>query len=101
MLKDLFNLFVLICEIEKVQNVGIKIKFVACWLFLSGCISLPPTVDGDKTKQSELINNYLYHVQTYGDQNNPVIIVIHGGPGGDSNYLMALKDLSDSFYVVF
>lgn len=101
MLKNLFTPLVFIREFEKVQKVGIETKLVVCCLFLSSCISLPPTVDRDNTKQSELINNYLYHVQTYGDQNNPVIVVIHGGPGGDSNYLTTLKDLSDSFYVVF
>lgn len=38
---------------------------------------------------------------SYGDPKNPLIIVLHGGPGGDFQYLKELRRLSDEYHILF
>ena len=47
------------------------------------------------------IDGVTYHAETFGDSANPVVIVIHGGPGGDYRSILSLQALSDQYYVVF
>lgn len=47
------------------------------------------------------VNGLVFHLEAYGNPENPVIVVLHGGPGNDFAYLLPLSQLSDSFYVVF
>jgi len=45
---------------------------------------VPATVAADpELPRFELGDGRLAHLQTFGDPNNPVVIVLHGGPGGD------------------
>lgn len=48
----------------------------------------------------ELRDERLVHLQTFGDPGAPVVIVLHGGPGGDHRDLLALAELDDDFFVV-
>lgn len=63
---------------------------------------VPLTVDQDSSLPSLQINGTLLHVETYGKPTDPIIIMIHGGPGGDYRSLLEAKAFAnDSFFVVF
>jgi proline iminopeptidase len=59
------------------------------------------TVAQDPSLPSITIDGYAYHGETYGDPENPVVITIHGGPGGDYRSIINLQQLSDEYYVIF
>jgi len=40
------------------------------------------------------------HLRTFGSASNPVIFVLHGGPGSDFRHLQSLSPLSDNYYLV-
>jgi proline iminopeptidase len=63
---------------------------------------VPPTVDENRNLPSLLVNGTLLHVTTYGAPTDPIVVVIHGGPGGDHRSLLAARVLADDgFFVVF
>lgn len=70
-------------------------------LNLISCIHLPSTVENDPTLEFVQINNYKFHIKTFGQKNNPPVLIVHGGPGGDSKYLYPLKELAKNYYVIF
>lgn len=48
------------------------------------------------------VNGTLLHVQSFGSPEDPLLIMIHGGPGGDFRSLLSAKDFAgDGFQVVF
>lgn len=69
--------------------------------FLSGCTSVPPTVESDLSLEFVELQGYKFHVRTYGDKHLPPVVVVHGGPGGDSKYLYPIQDLAKDNYVIF
>lgn len=69
--------------------------------FLAGCTSVPPTVEHDPALEFVELAGYRFHVRTYGDKSLPPVIVVHGGPGGDSNDLYPMQDLARSNYLIF
>ncbi len=62
---------------------------------------VPKTVDDDPTLPSIEINGTRLHAETFGNPSNPVVIFLHGGPGGDYRSLLRLKDLQDEYFLVF
>jgi len=74
-------------------------------LALAGCGGLldpdepgnlvPRTVDEDAALPALELNGTRLHVQTFGDPANPVIVFLHGGPGGDYRSLLRLKEAYD------
>lgn len=63
---------------------------------------VPLTVIEDPTLPSINVNNTLLHSQTFGDPNDPMMVVIHGGPGADYRSLLNCKAFADDgYYVVF
>ena len=66
-----------------------------------GLFNIPETTQTNLALPRTLIHGYPFHTQTFGSPDKPAIIVIHGGPGGDFNYLIELKRLSDQYFVVF
>ncbi len=63
---------------------------------------VPQTVDEDPTLPSIFVNGTQLHAETFGNPNDPMIVALHGGPGGD--YRSILNDsrfAADSFFVVF
>lgn len=68
---------------------------------LAGCTSVPPTVEHDAALEFVELAGYRFHVRTYGDKRLPPVIVVHGGPGGDSNYLYPMQDLARNNYLIF
>lgn len=69
--------------------------------FFAACTSVTPTVDNDPTLDYVELQGYKFHVRTYGDKSLPPVVVVHGGPGGDSKYLYALQGLAKNNHVVF
>jgi proline iminopeptidase len=63
--------------------------------------SVPATTAQDPHLPSISVDGYRFHAQTFGDDRLPVLIVLHGGPGGDHRYLLGLQALSDLRRVVF
>lgn len=63
---------------------------------------VPKTVDQDPNIPSLSVNGTLLHVETYGNRQNPLLIVIHGGPGADYRSMLQAKMFANNgFYVVF
>jgi proline iminopeptidase len=69
--------------------------------FFGASITVPATVANDPSLQFVELAGYRFHVQTWGDAALPPIIVVHGGPGGDSKYLYPLQGLAEKHHVVF
>ena len=69
--------------------------------FFAGCTSVPPTVDNDPSLDYVELQGYKFYVRTYGDKSLPPVVVVHGGPGGDSKYLYSIQGLAKNNHVVF
>jgi proline iminopeptidase len=75
-----------------------KIVVIIGMVYMVGCdmISMdtvgalvPPAVDQDSELPSVEVNGTLLHAETFGDIHNPIIIFLHGGPGGDYRALIS------------
>jgi proline iminopeptidase len=86
--------------------------FYVLLFFISACSDLadplapgalvPRTVAEDTSLPSVQINGTQLHLETFGNPADPIIIMIHGGPGGDYRSLLEAKAFADdSFFVVF
>lgn len=64
-------------------------------------LSVPPTVVNDPDLPRLEVNGTVLHHRAHGDEEAPVIVVLHGGPGGDHRSLLGLTDLADEHRVVF
>ena len=63
---------------------------------------VPRTVDEDSSLPSISVNGTQLHSETFGNPDDPMIVVIHGGPGGDYRGMLNCSRFSaDGFYVVF
>jgi len=74
--------------------------FVLAFLLTMGA-SVEKTVEQDPSIPSVTIDGITFHSETFGNPDNPVVIVVHGGPGDDYRSLLSLKELSDDYFVVF
>lgn len=59
------------------------------------------TVDQDDNLPSVTLNDYTFHAETMGDEESPVIIALHGGPGGDYRNLLPIAPLASDYRLVF
>ncbi len=63
---------------------------------------VPLTVDEDPSLPSIFVNGTQLHAETFGNPNDPMIVVLHGGPGGDYRALLNCSNLiADGFFLVF
>lgn len=63
---------------------------------------VPRTVDEDPDLPSIFVNGAWLHAQTFGDPADPMIVFLHGGPGGDyRNALRAAQLADDDYFLVF
>jgi proline iminopeptidase len=63
---------------------------------------VPPTVDEDRSLPSIAVNGTQLHSEAYGNPGDPMIVVLHGGPGGDYRSMLNCSRFSaDGFFVVF
>lgn len=85
----------------------------AAMLLLAGCLDpgaagnlVPKTADQDSSIPQLSFNDSTFHLETVGDAANPVVIMLHGGPGSDYRSLLRLLDpvdgrsLADDYLVV-
>ena len=66
-----------------------------------GEYTVPETVAQDPSLPHITIDGYTFHTETFGDPANPVVITLHGGPGGDYRSILALQALANEYYVIF
>lgn len=71
------------------------------FVYTAGEHTVPATVSDDPTLPRVELNGHLFHTQTFGNPDNPVVLVLHGGPGGDHRSLLGLQALADNYFVVF
>lgn len=71
------------------------------WVATDGDYSVPPTVTTDASLPAMEIAGNRLHAETFGNPANPIIVVLHGGPGGDYQSLLGLRALSDQYRIVF
>jgi proline iminopeptidase len=68
---------------------------------------VPRTVKEDASLPAIDMNGTRFHVETFGDPANPVIVFLHGGPGGDYRDMLRLAarhggySLADDHFLVF
>jgi len=74
---------------------------IGLYFATSGQYSVAATVVDDASLPQIEINDVRLHAETYGDSSNPVIVVLHGGPGGDYRSQLGAKALADTNFVVF
>jgi proline iminopeptidase len=79
----------------------VAVGFVGSYLAYSGQYVVPATTTDDPALPSRNIAGYRFHLEVQGLPTNPVVVVLHGGPGGDYRSLLPLKPLSDTYQLVF
>lgn len=63
---------------------------------------VPRTVSDDNSLPSFTLSNGIkLHLETFGNPNDTMLLILHGGPGGDYQGLLNLQSLSNNFFVVF
>jgi proline iminopeptidase len=68
---------------------------------------VPPTVAENASLPAIEMNGSRFHAETFGSPANPVIVFLHGGPGGDYRSLLALSgrydghSLADDYFLVY
>jgi proline iminopeptidase len=68
---------------------------------------VPPTVAEDAELPAIDMNGSRFHSETFGDTANPVVIFLHGGPGGDYRSLLRMGQrfdgfcLADNYFLVY
>lgn len=77
------------------------VLFIVFYLLGMGSQTVMKTVEQDPRHPYLILDEAVLHVESFGDTANPVVIVIHGGPGDDFQYLLPLADLMDDYFVVF
>lgn len=67
----------------------------------TGFAWVTPTAEFDPTLEFVELHHYKFYVRMFGDKTSPPLIVVHGGPGGDSKYLYPMQGLAEDNYVIF
>lgn len=63
---------------------------------------VPKTVELDANLPSIAVNGTLLHSETFGNPNDPMLVFLHGGPGGDYRNGLKAKELANhGYYVIF
>jgi proline iminopeptidase len=64
-------------------------------------VHVPRTIQFDDSIPHTEINGYKFHTEIFGKPESILVVVVHGGPGLDYEYLRSLKGLSKDYRVVF
>ena len=63
---------------------------------------VPKTVEYDPSLPAISVNGTKLHAEAFGNAQDPMLVVLHGGPGSDYRSLMNCKKFADNgYYVVF
>jgi proline iminopeptidase len=63
--------------------------------------TVPETTATDSTLPVVELDGYRFHAEAYGEEHEPTVIVLHGGPGADYRALLPLVALAGEFRMVF
>ena len=78
------------------------IAVVSLWVVTRGDYTVPATVTDDPSLPARKVLGIRLHAQEFGPKTGKVVIVLHGGPGGDYRSLLGLAALAeDGFQVHF
>jgi len=76
-----------------------KLLLAVVLLSLAACLDpaedgnlVPRTADEDPSIPQLSFNGSTFHVETFGDPTAPVIVLLHGGPGGDYRAMLRLRN---------
>ena len=61
---------------------------------------VPPTVTEDASLPRIELPDTVLHGEQMGDPDGPIVVMLHGGPGGDYRYLLPMGALADDGYSV-
>ncbi len=75
--------------------------FLPLILGITSCVQIPRTIQFDDSLPYTEINGYKFHTEIFGNIESTPVIIVHGGPGGDYEYLKSLKELSQNHRVIF
>ena len=76
------------------------------WIALGavGCLSttalVPPTVDDDPSLPAVEVGGTLLRAETRGEDSDPLLVLLHGGPGADYDGLLRLAAAADDGWQV-
>lgn len=63
---------------------------------------VPKTVELDASLPSITVNGSKFHAETFGNPADKMLVILHGGPGGDYRSLLNCKEFADrGYFVVF
>src|SRR6478609_1687400 len=63
---------------------------------------VPKTVTEDASIPAIDINNTRLHAETFGNPVDPMVVMLHGGPGADYRSMLNAKALAnDGYFVIF
>jgi proline iminopeptidase len=95
---------IIIKKIMKIIGVLILISvlfFIIGYIITSGDYQVERTAADNKELKTINLNGGIFQYETHGNKDNPVVIVVHGGPGADYRSLLSLSKLKDDYFVVF
>lgn len=96
------NRFFKILGLALVLALGLTILAgIGLFMATAGSHSVPATVADDPALPHVTMDGVTFHAETFGTPGAPVVVVVHGGPGGDYGYLLNLHALADDYFVVF
>jgi proline iminopeptidase len=61
---------------------------------------VPATVEEDPTLPRIAVNDTVLHAEAFGDPRAPMLLFLHGGPGGDYRQFLPYRVLADEGYYV-
>lgn len=82
--------------------IAVSFLFVSCGEETGVSSLVPKTVDQDPTLPHITVNGTKLHSEVFGNPSDPMVVFLHGGPGGDYRNALSVKELAtDGYYVVF
>lgn len=67
------------------------VSVIGLLITTNGGQTVPDAVATDATIPHVQIDGVTFYVETFGDPTSPIVVVVHGGPGGDYGYLLNSK----------
>lgn len=61
----------------------------------------PPTLEQDTSLPQLELKGCRFHCRIFGEEHSESLLVLHGGPGGDSHYLLPIQGLAKRYRVIF
>jgi proline iminopeptidase len=85
-----------------VLGLALALSATACMNLDAPGNLVPATVEDDPLLPRIEVNGTMLHAEAFGDPSAPMIMMLHGGPGGDYRSLQPYRVLADDgYYVVF